>query len=499
MVKYRGKNQVMWDAWFLPVGDEVHAFHLQMPVQDPEHPAEITWNVGHIRTRDLLHWEACPDILPPLGDANEQDYGCKFTGCAYTAPDGEHLVYYTMRDKAKGNQRIGVARSRDLVTFEPDAGNPVLEPDPALCVSYENFDRYDWDIVDCRDLVVVRDPDSGLYYGYVAVAADVGREHPVGAVIVAESRDLLHWEKQSIAYVPQQNGVIEVPDVFEMDGKWYLTMLSGANYAGRSICRDDYVVNCTIYAVADHPRGPFLEAADNPFIGGIVNSGFTCRTVCFGGKRYLYYVDRAAGGETLSLPKEVRACGGRLRPYYAPILEKLRVRDLLAEGMPEPCLEKNSFAWHTYGGRYVCSGEGYTGRTEAWDYQNAFLPVTARSLELRAEVAVEAAGAGFAVQVRDEAGGVTQTLVFSIEPDKGRILLLQCPSFTYVAGREFPFQRGKAYGVRLLLLEGVCEVYIDDELLLQCGVETGASLRPGFFCDRGGVEIRNLEAYELEH
>ncbi len=314
MVKYRGKNQVMWDAWFLPVGDEVPVSHLQMPVQDPEHPAEITWNVGHIRTRDLLHWEACPDILPPLGDANEQDYGCKFTGCAYTAPDGEHLVYYTMRDTRKGNQRIGVAQSRDLVTFEPDAGNPVLEPDPALCVSYENFDRYDWDIVDCRDLVVVRDPDSGLYYGYVAVAADVGREHPVGAVIVAESRDLLHWEKQSIAYVPQQNGVIEVPDVFEMDGKWYLTMLSGANYAGRSICRDDYVVNCTIYAVADHPRGPFLEAADNPFIGGIVNSGFTCRTVCFGGKRYLYYVDRAAGGETLSLPKEVRACGGRCGP-----------------------------------------------------------------------------------------------------------------------------------------------------------------------------------------
>lgn len=103
---------------------------------------------------------------------------------------------------------------------------------------------------------MVWDEKTEKYYAYFATATDVGREHPIGVVAMAESTDLLHWGNQQIVYTPRQNGMIEVPDVFEMDGKWYLTFLTGPHYAGRSLTDDDYVCNCTLYATADSPRGP---------------------------------------------------------------------------------------------------------------------------------------------------------------------------------------------------------------------------------------------------
>ena len=131
-------------------------------------------------------------------------------------------------------QRIGLALSEDLKTFSRYEGGAVLEPDPQILLGYENAGKYGFGsaaFVDCRDFWVIKNKKDGLYYGYFAAAADIGRRAPVGVIAVAVSDDLINWRDQSIVFVPRQNGVIEAMDVFEFEEKWYLTVLCGNIYS----------------------------------------------------------------------------------------------------------------------------------------------------------------------------------------------------------------------------------------------------------------------------
>lgn len=500
IMKYHAQYTNMWDAWFLNVDGKTHAFHLQIPEKDCPLTYEDMWSFGHAVSDDLLHWSQCPNVLPPLrNDDNTKDYHFKFTGCA-AEKDGKYYLFYTMRDKEGTNQRIGVAISDDAYNWTLYDKNPVIEPDPDIFIGY-TLRKCDWGIVDCRDLAVVKNPEDGLYYGYFATAADVGRLSPVGVIAVAVSKDLLNWEKQAIVYTPRSNGVIEVPDVYFMDGKWYLTMLTGNHYYGRGATDDEYVTTCTIYAVADNPYGPFIEPEDNILIGGIQKSGFTCRTIEKDGKRYLMYVDRAHGGETLSLPKEVRVSGdkGELGVYWAKIVEKLRKEQLIAQNkLPEiKELPHTSFAWKTLGGTYKKDNNKYIAQTEAFSWQAAGFGICAKSLEYNVDIVLNGAkAAGLWISSRE--GDKCHNYVFMLEPDKQRVFLTKFYDFEYYAARKYPFEQNKTYSLKLLIIEGVCELYVNEKLLLQCGLEIYEENCAGLFCDRGQAEFENISLYSLE-
>ncbi|MHB1484932.1 MAG: glycoside hydrolase family protein [Saccharofermentanales bacterium] len=502
-MKYKPAGTFMWDPWFINVEGRIHAFHLKLSSDDCSLPPEERFAVGHIYSDDLIHWSALPSILPPLYDLDEKDYHQKFTGCAAQI-DGKYIVYYTMRDKAKGNQRLGAAISYDMNEFIRYDGNPVIVPDDSFkkgdstLIGYRNIADYDWAMVDCRDLVVVKCEADGLYYGYFAVAADVGREHPVGVIAVAVSNDLLNWRDQSIVYVPRQNGLIEVPDVYEIGGKWYLTTLCGTRYIGRDIGNDEYSINCTTYSVADNPRGPFKDGDDNIFISGFLSSGWTCRSVVKDGKRYLFYIDSSFGGSTLSLPKEIRVDEkGRLGAYYADILKNIRKKKLIsADDLPEPSknmLVTNSNWYRTFGGSWVKSAGRYIGSTGEHDYQAIDLQRGAPSIEANAIFIIDAFAAGFFIH----SGNPGLEYVISLEPAKNRILLLKMYTFEILNARSYVFTEGRAYDVKLILIEGVCELYIDKKLIIQCGIQMGENTSVGLFCDRGDVVVENLVLYEI--
>jgi beta-fructofuranosidase len=511
-MKYHAQQTSMWDAWYLNIKGRIHAFHLQNPLKDCTLPETTDWCVGHAVSDDLLHWQQCAGVLPPLkDDANPQDYHAKYTGGA-AEKDGKFFLYYTMRDKDGGTQRIGAALSDDGYQWTIHPGNPVLEPDPDIFIGYGKR-NCDWGIVDCRDLVVVRNPDDGLYYGYFAAAAVVaGRMSPVGVIGVAVSRDLLNWEQQSIVYVPRSNGMAEVPDVYCIDGKWYLTILTGTNYCGRAATADEYVTNCTIYAVADNPRGPFVEPDDNILIGGIFQSGFSCRTVEKEGKRYVLYTDRPGSmvvkrdglcfdqPATLSLPKEIRVdAGGRLGAYWTPLVEKLRTRQLISPTSPPELTERpqNSFAWKTFGGHYTRNGGRYTGQAVGCNWQAAGFQLGAKNIEYNVDVTLrDAKAAGLWIASRDD--GWCRNYVIMLEPGKRRVLLTKFYDFDYYAAREYPFVPDMAYALKLVLVDGICELYVNGQLLLQCGIEALAVNHAGLFCDRGNAEFENISLYALE-
>jgi hypothetical protein len=441
-------------------------------------------------------------VLPPLfDDRNPMDFHSKFTGCAVNRDDVCYL-FYTMRDRERGSQRIGVAISRDWEHFEPFEGNPVVVNSPTpipvsgggtgTLIGYENLADYDWNIVDCRDFIVVEEGDG--YVGYWAAAADLGGECPVGVIVMARSRDLLHWSDQRIVYSVDHHGVLEVPDVFFMDGMWVLACLSGMNYSGRAVTGDIYASNATIVAYADTCEGPFKEPTeDNILIAGPVQSGFTCRSVLRGGKRYLYYIDRAVPKNNLSLPKELCMKDGALRATYADIL------DARCTPLPLTALtrEQNSFAWRTFGGEHTLQDGTLTLTTAPKDYHAVSLPMPQSiadegSVMLQATVRVDGEGGGLFLRTAN-----CPYLVL-LEPGPGRIALWKLYSFESVAARSYPVQAGKAYHLRCILIDGVIELYVDDVLVLQCGLPTQPLTHLGFAADRGTLTATQISVCGME-
>ena len=308
-------------------------------------------------------------------------------------------------------------------------------------------------------------------------------------IVMARSRDLLHWSDQRIVYSVDHHGVLEVPDVFEMDGKWVLTCLSGMNYSGRSVTGEIYASNATIVAYADGCDGPFEEPAeDNILIAGPVQSGFTCRSVLRGGLRYLYYIDRAAGKNSFSLPKELHLIEGKLRATYCRALD-----ERLGEPLPvqDFANEQNSFAWRTFGGTHTLENGMLTLMTAPKDYHaiSMALPqdiATEGSVMLQARLQLSGEGGGLFLRTAN------CPYLLLLEPALERVALWRLYSFENVATRRYPLCVGEAYELRCILIDGVIEVYIDDVLVLQCGLPTQPLTHIGFAADRGSLIADNI-------
>lgn len=503
-MKYKGTYYNMWDAWYVNDGDKaVHVFHLK------SHAGE-DWNVGHARTEDLLHFTRERDVLEALPeDKYPEDCLGKFTGCA-VKKDGVCYLYYTMRDRYR-SEKIGLALSEDMEHFKEYENNPVLVPDSSLfCV------RPKGEKTDCRDMHIVYDHKTARFYGYFAAMAVIDGRGEIGVIGVAQSTDLVHWKEQKIVYVPDFNGVIEVPNVFELDGRWYMTLMSSAEYGAKGAISDPNLTGFIYWAASDTPDGSFTCREDNLFFGSsrVSDSGYACKSVVFRGKTYVMYIDRSADGAAFSLPKEVRAVDGAIYPFYTDILQKLRMRRLEASSFTRvPC----AFAW-----KHVVSG--------ALAFQEDGIHVTGfpKSLqEFKADgVCVPSLEAEFTVSGDFKEAGVVLYCspspiedTYTIADPNGVVAwngyvwsghhIAFCPEESLIkvddgmgtpkGCRRFDFRKKTAWHVRVIALEGQLEVYIDDVLYMQCGLNTESYIGLGLFAFSGEAVFNGLTLYELEN
>lgn len=497
-MKYKGKDFNMWDAWFLNVDGRVHAFHLKG--SEDLKKVGTKWSLGHLYTDDLLHFHVCGDVLPPLDEETyPEDCLGKFTGCAVTNPKtGEHYIYYTMRNRAE-SEKIGLAVTKDMLEFNVFPDNPVLTPDPDIfCVPPAG------EKTDCRDMLVVYDDKTTRYYGYFAAMANNDDGVPVGVIGVAESDDLINWKNQKIAYMPQFCGVIEVPDVYFTDGKWYMTFLTGNGYGAKGAISDEDLTNYTLYAVSDCPFGPFTENSDNVFIGGPYESGYTCRTVMYENKRYVMYIERSCYGAAISLPKEVRILDGKLCPCYTPLLRNLRTGnhvDNITADMLVPCA--SSFGWNIKRGKDIKEGNGtFTICGGEYDY-NCFIinEATYASLEMEFKMVCNCREGGAMLKVKREDDVLSYYITANTDEQKLCVYktdLLMCRHFVPCGKRKYRFEKGKEYAFRIIAVEGQLEIYIDDILVLQRSMQTSGGMTAGFVCGCGDVKITAPAVYELE-
>lgn len=174
-----------------------HLFYQYGP--DPNDWGPKHW--GHVVSTDLVHWRELPVALSPTPGGPEKDG--VWSGCA-VEHDGELTLIYT----GVFPEVQCIATSRDGVTFEKFAGNPVIAGSPA-----------GMEVTGFRDPCVWRE-DDGWYLIIGSGIKDVG-----GAALLYRSDDLRQWEylhPLCQGTVDESGTMWECPDFFPLGDRHVL-------------------------------------------------------------------------------------------------------------------------------------------------------------------------------------------------------------------------------------------------------------------------------------
>ncbi|GHU73871.1 hypothetical protein FACS189413_18540 [Bacteroidia bacterium] len=504
VLKYQPEKYYMWDNWTIIKNDSIHLFHIQGLKDLNYNKDQNLRGYGHAVSTDFVRWTEEREVLSLYSKTYPNDVDFRYSGCT-AEHNGKYYMYYTMRKWAM--ERIGLAISDDLYNWTIYDGNPVLEPDGRWFITFNNegtgSNNPTWGYkVDCRDMLVIKDPNGAGYYGYfVSSVVRSDLKSPTSAIGVAYSTDMIHWQQKGVAYRPMGVGVAEMVDVFQYQGKWYMTLTTCKDAGMISTYSDPYIFRAQLYAVADSPEGPFIEnPVDNVILGGSVNSGYSMRSVEYKGKRRVMYVDADyAKRSVLSLPKDVGLNEkGQLRLFYASdLLQPLRVKKTELSIVTQP---NTSFGWPTYGGTWKLTGGVLTCETDVNSWQGVILDGLSRNMEFNFTVS-RADCQSYGIMLTTFAANPTYLdnlkylLVIDYQNDR---LFLTNRQWIFENVRKFDFEDGRAYQFKMLLAGNTIELYIDNELVFNSSINNAENFRPGLFVNDGDIEIKDVEIQKLQ-
>jgi beta-fructofuranosidase len=258
----------LWDYWFAADDSpDYHIFYLQAP-RDLAHSDLRHWHVsiGHATSPDLVNWTVLPDALAPDTESPDAfDNYTTWTGSILRQGDQWYL-FYTGSNRAEQGlvQRIGLATSPDLLTWTKYPANPVLTADPRW---YEQLDLSLWHDQAWRDPWVFE--HEGQFHAYITARGLEGEPSARGVIGHAVSDDLKQWECRPPIAHPGEFGHMEVPQLVEIEGRWYLFFsVSYGQYAqARRRRPTTAAVSGTHYLISDHPLGPFTMIDDTFLLG----------------------------------------------------------------------------------------------------------------------------------------------------------------------------------------------------------------------------------------
>lgn len=489
-IKYSPKNYLMWDNWYVEMNGMVHLIHLKWLKSGVNYDmeAENKRGFGHAVSTDLVHWEERSDILKVSDSDNELDVDYRYTGSAIVH-NGRCYIFYTMRKW--GGQRIGVAWSDDMENWTEYAGNPILEPDSEYFITFDknnpgtSNNKLWGDSIDCRDFLVIKDPDGEGFYGYFVASAEGEFTTPTAVVGLAYSTDLLNWEQLGIVYRPDGVSMPEMIDVFEVDGKWYMTLTTGKNNGGINMFSDPYVVRAQIYAVSDSPKGPFIEDKEDNVVfgGGTYGSGYSSRSIMFDGIRRMLYTDNNGGDAVLSFPKNVGLNDkGQLRAYYASdLMESIRTGELTTEITAQP---STSFAWPTHGGHWLKKeDQAYICNADRNSWQACFFDSISKNMELCFTVDASSDCSSFGIVLSNASDlskpeSIQNIIVLDRENDR---VYMTDYMWEFKNARYFDFDDNLEYEIRMILAGNTVEVYINDEFVFNSAISNLGRNHTGLF------------------
>lgn len=224
----------------------------------------------HLVSEDLLRWRELPTAIHRGGPGEPDSSQC--ASGSIIQRQGTFHIFYLGRSEKDG-RRVGTvchATSRDLVHWEKDPANPLLRPD------YENYAGV------TKDPFVFWNARDQRYWMLIADRLRHAPTNRKGVLALATSRDLQRWQRhQEPFWAPDSStGEFEVPDLFEWNGRFYLTYTTYMERTG------------THYRMADQANGPWHAPAVDSFDDHLYYAG---KTMSDGKRRLSFAFVRGAG------------------------------------------------------------------------------------------------------------------------------------------------------------------------------------------------------------
>lgn len=209
---FRPENGSMWDTTVLIEDGIYHIFYLS------------SGNVGHVSTKDFLHFKKYPQIngFGKKGEWNER--GLPLTGSIVKTKEGYCALLGTCEPVTEA-QVYGLYYSNDLIKWRQYENNPVLRADGKI-YSDKVYKGRDWNFFSAwRDPQIIETAED--YTLIMCARTHSYGEASTGAVIAKlKTKDFINYEYlEPLADLGNDVKYAECPDAFEIDGDNYVTFL----------------------------------------------------------------------------------------------------------------------------------------------------------------------------------------------------------------------------------------------------------------------------------
>ncbi|NGZ73948.1 glycoside hydrolase family 32 protein [Saccharibacillus alkalitolerans] len=488
---------------------EYHLFYQHHPFSSEWGP--MYW--GHLKSRDLAHWEHLPVALAPSEDYDAD--GC-FSGSAIEK-DGRLWLMYT------GNRWTGPDRDADLlqvqalavsddgVSFEKFGRNPVIAEAPQGDIHAFHF----------------RDPKVWEHDGsYYCVLGSRTQDHR-GQALLYRSADLIDWTFVGVMAGGREDADIlgymwECPDLFALGGQEILAFSpQGVAPRGdlyRNLHQAGYLLGRLDYGTGIFEHGGFvpLDYGFDFYAPQTMEDDRGRRVLIAWMAMWESEMPERAGdwAGAMTLPRVLTLENGRLLSRPAPELAQLRGEEVRhadvtvggAEvgGMGTAEDQGGGAQEHTAPASGAAAAEAASGGTfragSAARRGKALPGVSGECLELEVEFDAGTASAfGLALRVGEARGEET---VLAYDRTEERLLLDRERSGAGPGGvrrAPLPLREGRLR-LRVFLDRSSVEVFAGDgELAMTARVYPDAgSTGIRFFADGGVAEIVSLSCWTLD-
>jgi beta-fructofuranosidase len=290
----------LWDSWYIRDGHTWHGFFLQADrsLGDPD-LRHLNVTQGHAVSSDLVNWTYLGTTFAPQPDRPAWDDSTTWTGSVVRGDDDHWHLFYTGTRLSESSlyQRIGHATSTDLHNWTRVGDGLCLDLTGPNARHYEIDHGDRWHDRAMRDPWVMRDPRGGWMMFFTGRVPHVAEPNAGGAIGFATSPDLMSWTLEPPVFAGGF-GQLEVPQVFEHDGKWYCLFCTSSRHWSEAYRRSNpqSPVTGSHYLMADDPRGPWTVAPGTFFDGAEPCRRYAARIVeTNDGLRILGFAD---GGES---------------------------------------------------------------------------------------------------------------------------------------------------------------------------------------------------------